>query len=129
MEGTTEELLAEYQATLYTLENCIGNTLARNCGYILAEIQAELDARGEGKNVANLGKESILAAVECEYCSNPATHQTRTRLSGVLGRLEDTCNFHHATKQDIREGGGNDHTNDSGQRRTGGVSGFEEGTG
>ena len=83
---------------------------------------------GEGKNVANLGKESILAEVECEYCSNPATHQTRTRLSGALGRLEDTCNFHHAAKQDIREGGGNAHTN-TGQRRTGGVSDSEEGTG
>jgi len=66
---------------------------------------------GQGKIVANLGKESILAGVECEYCSNPAKHQTRTRLSGVLGRLEDTCNFHHVTKQDNEYGGGNDHAN------------------
>ena len=50
MKGTTEELLARYQATLYTLENCIGNTLARNCGEILAEIQAELDARKAKNN-------------------------------------------------------------------------------
>ena len=64
MKGTTEELLAEYRATQYTLQNCIGNTLARNCGKILAEIQAELDARGEGKHIVNLGKESILIGVE-----------------------------------------------------------------
>ena len=63
-----------------------------------------------GEDIANLGKESILVEVECEYCSNPAKHQTRTLLSGVLGRLEDTCNFHHATKQDTNHGGGNDHT-------------------
>lgn len=83
---------------------------------------------GEGKTVANVGKESILVEVECEYCDNPAKHKTRTRLSGALGRLEDTCNFHHIVKQDIREGGGNDHTN-TGQRGTGGVPDSEEGTG
>lgn len=82
---------------------------------------------GEGKTVANVGKESILVEVECEYCDNPAKHQTRTRLSGALGRLEDTCNFHHVVKQD-NYGGGNDHTN-TGQRGTGGVPNSEEGTG
>tara|TARA_R110002020_G_scaffold391293_1_gene601691 strand:+ start:307 stop:588 length:282 start_codon:yes stop_codon:yes gene_type:complete len=61
---------------------------------------------GEGKHIVNLGKESILIGVECEYCSNPAKHQTRTLLSGVLGRLEDTCNFHHVAKQDNQTGGG-----------------------
>ena len=61
----------------------------------------------QGKDVANLGKESILTEVECEYCTNPAQYQTRTRLSGVLGRLEDTCNFHHVTKQDNKYGGDN----------------------
>jgi len=69
-----------------------------------------------GNDVAKFDKKNILAL--CAYCSNPARHQTRTLLSGVLGKLEDTCNFHHVTKQDNKYGGGDDHRN-AGEWKTG----------
>ena len=77
-----------------------------------------------GKHVAKFGKKCILDGVDCEYCSNPAKHQTKTRLFGVLGRLENTCNFHHALKQDTDGGGDNDSPIGSGT--TGGMFSAEE---
>ena len=45
MRATIAELLERYRRAEYTAQTCIGNTLARNCGGQMTDIQLELDAR------------------------------------------------------------------------------------